>query len=156
MVTRTEKAQTVIVEIIRFLFIVLFFYAAVTKLLDYHGFVGQIGKSPLLTRYSTWLAWLIPSIELIITIILIIPRWALAGLFASFGLMTLFTLYIIFILSFSRDVPCACGGILNTLDWKEHLVLNIFFVAIGLIGIKLHRFDRDLTEGRIDTETNRQ
>lgn len=137
MITK-EKTRTIIIEIIRFLFIVLFFYAALTKLSDYRGFVGQIGKSPLLTRHSSWLAWLVPSIELIITIMLILPRWTLAGLFASFGLMTLFTLYILFILSFSKELPCACGGILNTLSWQEHLIVNVFFVAIGLTGIKLY------------------
>ncbi len=130
--------QRVYIEIICFLFIVLFFYAAVTKLMNYEGFVGQIGKSPLLTRYANWVAWLIPTVELIITVLLASPRWRSIGLYASFGLMTLFTVYIIAILSYSNELPCSCGGILNTLDWNEHLIVNLFFVLLAVLGIKFN------------------
>lgn len=129
--------RKIAIEIICFLFIVLFFYAAATKLINYNGFVGQIRKSPLLTNYAEWIAWLIPVIEIAITIMLAVPAARLLGLFASFGLMTMFTLYIIVILSFSKELPCSCGGILNTLDWKDHLILNIFFVLLAMTGIKL-------------------
>lgn len=129
--------RKVAIEIICFLFIVLFFYAAATKLINYNGFVGQIAKSPLLTNNAEWIAWLIPVIEIAITIMLAVPATRLPGLFASFGLMTMFTLYIIVILSFSKELPCSCGGILNTLDWKDHLILNIFFVLLAMLGIKL-------------------
>ncbi len=130
--------QRVYIEIICFLFIVLFFYAGVTKLIDHEGFVGQMGKSPLLTRYANWIAWLIPTVEIIITILLALPRWRSIGLYASFGLMTLFTFYIIAILSYSKELPCACGGVINTLDWKEHLVFNLFFVLLAILGINFN------------------
>lgn len=128
--------QRVYIEIICFLFIVLFFYAAITKLINYEAFVGQLGKSPLLARYAYWIAWVIPTVEIIITILLALPRWRRFGLYASFGLMTLFSVYIIAILSYSTELPCSCGGVLNTLDWQEHLVFNVLFVLLSVFGIK--------------------
>ena len=132
--------RNVIIEIICFLFIVLFFYAAGSKLLNYKAFVGQIGKSPLLTEYATWMAWLIPVTELVVVGLLVVPRWRKPGLYASFTLMALFTLYIAAILIFtdSKDLPCSCGGVLNSLSWKQHLIFNVFFTALAWAGIHVY------------------
>ena len=129
--------KQIVVEIICFLFILLFVYAAGTKLTDYNKFIGQIGKSPLLTDYAEWIAWIVPSIELVIAVMLIIPKIRIVGLYAAFGLMVMFTFYIIAILSFSKELPCSCGGVLSLLGWKEHLIFNIGFVLLGLTGIIL-------------------
>src|SRR5687768_4460112 len=112
--------RAIIIEIICFLFIVLFLYAGGTKLMEYNKFVGQIGKSPLLTNYAEWIAWMIPSIEIVIAAMLIIPKARPVGLYAAFGLMVMFTFYIIAVLSFSKELPCSCGGVLSMLGWKEH------------------------------------
>jgi uncharacterized membrane protein YphA (DoxX/SURF4 family) len=129
--------KQIAIEIIVFLFVVLFLYAAGSKLVEYQKFIGQIGKSPLLTKYAGTLAWMVPTVEIIIAIMLIIPKIRLAGLYAAFGLMVMFTFYIIAILSFSKELPCSCGGVLSLLGWKEHLIFNIGFVLLGLTGIVL-------------------
>jgi hypothetical protein len=49
--------------------------------------------------------------------------------------MTMFTAYIVAILKFSDFVPCSCGGVLEHLGWPEHLILNIAFTVLALIGI---------------------
>ena len=128
-----------IVEIICILFILLFIYAAVSKLLDYQKFSVQLGKSPLLTKYSSLIAWLIPSIEIIISIMLGVARLKLIGLYASFTLMLLFTGYIIAITRFSDSTPCSCGGVLQNMSWDQHLIFNFCFVLVGLISILLYK-----------------
>jgi uncharacterized membrane protein YphA (DoxX/SURF4 family) len=125
-------------DIIIFLFMVLFIYAATTKLLEYDLFRAQIGKSPLITRYDHILAWLVPGVEYIVALMLFIPRFRLAGLYASFSLMFAFTAYITFILTFSPYVPCSCGGILSSMGWTEHLIFNIGFTLLAVVGIILH------------------
>lgn len=130
--------RNILIEIICFLFIVLFLYAAGTKLLEYKAFVGQIGKSPLLTTYARWLAWLVPVVEIIIALLLMIPSYRTIGLYAAFGIMTLFTFYISAILMLSTTLPCACGGVLSMLGWRAHLVFNLAFVALGILGICLN------------------
>lgn len=125
------------IDIIVFLFMLLFIYAATTKLLEYDLFKAQIGKSPLILKYADTFAWMVPGIELLITVMLFIPRLWLIGLYASFSIMVAFTLYIVFILAFSPYVPCSCGGILSSMGWAEHLIFNIAFTILAAAGIYL-------------------
>jgi uncharacterized membrane protein YphA (DoxX/SURF4 family) len=129
--------KTVITEIISFLFIVLFVYAAMNKLLDVEKFRVQIGQSPLLTTMAPFVAWLIPISEIIIAIMLAIPRIRIVGMYFSFSMMVMFTAYIVAILSLSDHIPCSCGGVLEKLGWTEHLVFNIAFILLALTGIIL-------------------
>lgn len=134
------------VNIIASLFILLFLYAAVTKLIEYDKFVTQIGKSPLIMSYSMILAWLVPAVEIGTAILLIHPRTTLLGLYGSMALMTMFTLYITFIMTLSPYVPCSCGGILSQMGWGEHLVFNIVFTLLGIVGIYLKSKTNDTIE----------
>lgn len=129
--------RKIALEIISFLFILLFMYAALAKLMDYQKFTVQIGQSPLLTGFGNTIPWMVITAEMLIAVMLIIPRLRLPALFAAFSLMTMFTAYIIAILNFSPYVPCSCGGVLEKLGWSEHLVFNSVFVALGLVGIVL-------------------
>ena len=124
-------------DIIVFLFMVLFLYAAISKLLEYDVFRAQIGKSPLITKYAGVFSWLVPGVEMLVSAMLFVPRLRLAGLYASFSLMFAFTGYIAFILTFSPYVPCSCGGILSSRGWTEHLVFNIGFTLLAVAGIVL-------------------
>jgi uncharacterized membrane protein YphA (DoxX/SURF4 family) len=122
-------------DIITVLFAVLFVYAAVSKLLAYDEFQAQIGQSPLLTNHVWWISWFIPFIEILVALMLFIPRLQLVALYASFSLMFMFTAYISFILTFSPFVPCSCGGILSSMGWTSHLIFNIAFTLLAIIGI---------------------
>jgi hypothetical protein len=115
---------------ISYSFIILFVYAAVSKLLDFQNFEAQLGRSPMLARYGGWY-WLVPGLEIFISILLAIPKFQIVGLYASFSLMTMFTAYIIAILNYSEYIPCSCGGILQKMTWTAHLWFNIFFVLLA-------------------------
>ncbi len=127
-----------IVDIICLLFVVLFTYAAVSKLLEFEKFRVQLGQSPLLTAFADMVVWTIPAVELAISLLLFVPRFRLVALYASLSLMTLFTAYIVTVLYFSPYVPCSCGGILENLGWTEHLVFNLVFIALAIAGIVLY------------------
>ncbi len=129
--------RTTYLEIITLLFLVLFVYAAVAKLIDHERFVAQIGQARLLTPIAGIVSWFIPGLELLIVVFLLIPRMRLTGLYFSFGLMMMFTLYIAITLTLQEHVPCSCGGVLEKMGWKEHLVFNIGFVALAFAGIWL-------------------
>ena len=135
---RSDKAKKIAIEIICFLFILLFTYAAVVKLMDVQKFTVQIGQSPLLTDFAGVVAWAVPITELLIAGMLAITRFRQWGLYASFGLMTMFTAYIIAILQFGDDIPCSCGGVLESMGWTEHLIFNCGFILLGLSGVILH------------------
>lgn|SRR5690606_10400273 len=129
--------RKIAVDIVVFSYILLFVYAALTKLLDYQKFVVQLGQSPILTDYAQVLAVVVPFIELGISLMLIFPKTRLKGLYAAFGLMVMFTTYIVLASRFSDYVPCSCGGVLEGMTWTQHLIFNTVFVLLALIGILL-------------------
>ncbi|MGV8816032.1 MAG: MauE/DoxX family redox-associated membrane protein [Gelidibacter sp.] len=117
--------------IVSLLFIVLFVYAAVSKLMDFPEFRTQLGQSPIITAYADWVAWGVPLLELVIAGLFIVPKFMLCAFYASYSLMIMFTTYIILILNFSDFIPCSCGGVLEDLGWTEHIVFNVVFIAIA-------------------------
>lgn len=133
--------KDLLIEIISAAFVVLFVYAASTKLLDYDKFRLQLGQSPILTGFAGIIVWLIPGVELLIAFMLTSSRLRLQGLYMAFTLMVMFTAYIIVITRFSDYVPCSCGGVLEKLSWNEHLVFNIVFVLLGAIAILIYPKD---------------
>src|SRR5690606_4268444 len=137
MIVLRRHTRNWIVEIISYLFVLLFVYAAVSKLLDFENFQVQLGQSPLLSAFAGIISWVVPLLELVIAFLLMIPRLRKMGLYAAFTLMVMFTAYIIIILNFSSFVPCSCGGVLEQLGWTEHLIFNLFFVLLAVIGIVL-------------------
>ena len=124
-----------IATIISCLFILLFTYAGVSKLIDFQNFRIQLGQSPLVSSFATEISILVPLIELLIIITLSVKYLRLFGLFASYMLMVLFTAYIFILLHYSPYIPCSCGGILEKMTWNQHLVFNLFFIFLAGAGI---------------------
>lgn len=127
----------VIVEALAALLILLFVYTASSKLMEYENFRNVLLQSPLIGKQAPLVAWALPLIELIIAVLLFIPRTRLTGLWCSFILMTVFTLYIAYMLAFVTKHPCPCGGVLSKLTWPQHLVFNIFFTLLSVVAIWL-------------------
>ncbi|MCF6142402.1 hypothetical protein L1S34_13985 [Flavobacterium sp. K77] len=136
------KLQKVFLEIVCFLYIVLFTYASISKLIDFENFQTQLGQSPLLSAYSTSISFLVIFVELGLVFALSVRVYRIMALCLSVGLMAIFTTYIILILNFSSFIPCSCGGILEKLGWTEHLIFNLFFIVIGSCGVLLHQFEK--------------
>jgi len=132
--------QKVALEGIVALLILLFLYASVSKILDFDRFIGEMNNQPFPNSWTPFLVWAIPSLEIAIALALMIERTRMAGLIASLVLMTLFTLYTgSVLLHFFAYVPCSCGGVIRKLSWPQHMVFNLFFVALSIIGIILQR-----------------
>lgn len=133
---RTKKSLWI--ELICSLLLLLFSYAGISKLTDYHTFSGQLAKSPYLEPYASTIAWLLPVTECLIVLLLLYSKTRLAALFASFALMLAFTIYIYMMLHYSYYVPCSCGGVLAIMSWDQHFWFNVVFTLLALAGIYLH------------------
>lgn len=107
--------------------------------MDFQHFRIQLGQSPLLSAFAEQIAVLVPVSEIIICVLLLFPRYKPAGLFAAYGLMVMFTAYIFIILNYTSFVPCSCGGVLEKLGWQSHLIFNMFFVFLAVLGIILYK-----------------
>lgn len=132
------KTVTVLNAIIALL-ILLFLYASVSKLLDYRTFTIQLSKTPILRGFAGTIAWLLPAVEILTVFLLLLPKHQLLGLYVSCIMLISFTIYIAAVLAFAKDIPCSCGGILQGLHWREHIVFNCFFIILSILGILYHK-----------------
>lgn len=121
------------IEIVVALYVLLFLYTAIMKFRDIPFFIGSMSHTPILRPYAIILAGMIPAMEIAIAVLLIIPRTRHYGLLTSTGLMGIFTLYVAFILTTMKDLPCSCGGVIQQLNWKEHLIFNSVFLLAGML-----------------------
>jgi putative oxidoreductase len=132
--------RQVMIECISALLILLFLYASLSKFLDFKTFTGEMNNQPLPNSWTPFLVWFIPCTEIAISVALLFEYTRLLGLYASLVLMGLFTVYtVIILLHFFSYVPCSCGGVIKRLTWGQHLVFNLFFVALSVYGITLQR-----------------
>lgn len=128
--------QDTAIKIICTLLVFLFVYAAVSKLADVTTFAADMRNQPFPAFAKPILVWAVPMTELIIAALLIFDTTRLLGLYASLILMVAFTSYTgVVLLHFFKYVPCSCGGVIKNLTWQQHLVFNLFFVLMALIGI---------------------
>jgi hypothetical protein len=127
--------KSIIIEIIAALLILLFFYTGLNKLLEPGKFEFALTKSPVVANYYKDLAKLLPIIELVVGTLLIFPQSRRIGFYGSFLLMTIFTIYIGGLLLFSTSMPCSCGGVLEQMNWSQHLIFNIVFLVLSLVGL---------------------
>ena len=129
-----NNLSSILIECFSALLILLFVYTATSKLLAHNSFAFTLSQSPLLHQYSLLLSWIIPFTEILISFFLFIPSLRKTGLLFSALLMTAFTMYISYIIAFTSRLPCSCGGVIKSLTWSDHLILNMSFVVIAVSG----------------------
>src|SRR5690606_17203533 len=134
-----RSRRRVALEVIIFFCVLLFVYAALSKLIATGKFEAQIEPSPLIGGLAPIVVWAVPIWELLVAACLMVPRWRTAGFYAFWITMLLFTLYIVYIIFFSPTIPCSCGGILEEMRWGDHLIFNILYVGLATWGIALQR-----------------
>jgi hypothetical protein len=142
MVKLLSKYQLLFVQIVSYLYILLFVYASISKLLEFENFQVQLAQSPLLSAYAGTVAPLVIFTELFIVLLLCLKKTRLVGLYCSFFLMVAFTVYIYLILNYSDFIPCSCGGIIEKLGWTEHLIFNVVFASLALVAVIILERDK--------------
>lgn len=132
--------RQVMLECISALLILLFVYASVSKFLDFKTFIKEMNNQPLPNSWTPLLVWFIPCTEVLLSAALIFERTRLLGLYGSLVLMAMFSVYSIIVLlhGFSY-IPCSCGGVIKRLTWRQHLVLNLSFVTLSVVGVIFQR-----------------
>jgi putative oxidoreductase len=132
--------KQVMLECVSALLILLFLYASLSKFMDFTTFIGEMRNQPLPKSWIPFLVWFIPCTEIILSVLLIVERTRLLGLYGSVVLMGLFTAYaMLILLHFFPRVPCTCGGIIKKLTWPQHLAMNLIFVALSISGVIIQR-----------------
>lgn len=126
-----------LIEILSSLFILLFVYTAVNKLMEFSSFKTVLTQSPLIGSFAAVIAWFLPLVELGIASLLFFGSTRKAGFYAAASLLILFTGYICYMLLFSNQLPCSCGGVLKFLNWRAHLLFNVIWILVAMVGLRL-------------------
>lgn len=122
---------------------ILFFYTAVTKLLDMEEFRRQLANQTL-PRWSVGpLFWLIPISELLVSILLVNSATRKIGFYGSAILMLVFTGYIgLVLLNVFGRVPCSCSNLIRNMGFTAHFFFNLFFLTLSVVGIYMSNTQR--------------
>lgn len=140
-----------IIECTSALFVLLFVYSAMSKLLDHQNFQAQLQFIVQNTLLAVVLSYGLPLAEIVIAVLLCINTSRLLGLYSFVSLLSFFTAYIIYLLISKRALPCSCGGVISALSWKQHLIFNAGFLLTGIATILLFNSkpqEKQLTQTR--------
>lgn len=136
------KRKKQLLDLISLLLIILWSYAAVSKLSNM-----EKSRMEMLNQvFPAWMAevlvWLVPLVELALAGLLLFRRTRGRALLGSFLLLIAFSAYVGLLMTgiFGR-VPCSCGGILRAMPYEAHLVFNLCYTGIAALGHHLHRND---------------
>ena len=129
-----------IIDIVTVMLIILFFYTAITKLIDINEFRRQLSNQPLPVWSIGILLWLIPICEILVSLLLVAGPSRTAGLYGSALLMLIFTGYMgLVLLNVFERVPCRCGGVIGNMSFEVHFIFNAFFLMLSTSALKLHK-----------------
>lgn len=136
---RTSSLKYWCLEIITGLFILLFVYTAISKLIDFQKFTQILKALPAIGFAGVFFALLLPLVELFIATLLFMPKYRNAGLAASLILMIILTIYLTYMILFTSEMPCNCGGVIQKMTWNQHLIFNFIFICLAIIGMRLQK-----------------
>jgi putative oxidoreductase len=135
--------KTAIKSLPQLILIILFVYAAVSKVEAFTLFRISLYRQAFRHAFADVLLYLLPALELLTVVLLLSRKAFLAGLLLSLFLLSMFTGYImLIILHWWKHVPCPCGGLLEHLSWPAHFLFNCFFIALNLVAIYIHVKER--------------
>ncbi|WP_051315834.1 MauE/DoxX family redox-associated membrane protein [Algoriphagus vanfongensis] len=123
-------------RVISTILIVLFAYTGLDKLIDFEESRKAFHNQTFPAELAEALAYAVPITELFIALLLLfsVTRWW--GFLSSILLLTVFTTYVglIWVGAFPR-VPCNCAGILESLGWSAHFILNSVCILLAIGGL---------------------
>lgn len=126
-------------EIVAFLYVCLFLYTGLMKLMTIDLTLEQMAQMPLVGAYAGLMSWGVPFAEIILAVAIFIPFTRLWGLIFGTALMAAFTVYVGILLRVDSTLPCTCGGFLEQLSWAQHLAFNALFTLLGAWTIYFQR-----------------
>lgn len=126
-------------EFIRYFLICIFLYTTYHKIIDMERFEEDLFRSKLLSNFAIYIKYLIPMSEICVIMLLFIDKYIVIGLYLSLFLLSIFTIYLFFLDHLSLFYGCSCGGVFNTMNYSEHIFINICLILSNILGIFLYQ-----------------
>ena len=117
----------------------LFLFSAYEKIIGYEQFLNGLKKVSFVSQFAKVIAWAVPLIEILTSILLIIPKTQKWGLYGFAGTMAVFSFYILSMLLLKDTLPCHCNLIIDKLTWSQHLWFNLAFIGLALSAIRFNK-----------------
>ncbi|MHC8949753.1 MauE/DoxX family redox-associated membrane protein [Sphingobacterium hungaricum] len=115
------------------LLLLLWIPACLDKILHFAVFKNGMLAQPISTTFAKLLSYAVPIAEIIIILLLLIPRLQLYGCLLSSALLFAFSAYILLMyVADARSLPCICGSLIPQLGWFWHLWFNLLFLALSI------------------------
>lgn len=137
-----RNATTYYVNFVSALLLFLFVYTTLSKLSDFNFFRATLSTQPLIGDNSHWVSWAIIIPEIVISILLFIPKYRMVGLICSVSILIVFTIYIAYMLATFPHLPCSCGGVISKMSWTQHLFFNTTLILLGIAAVYLKKSNK--------------
>lgn len=116
----------------------VFAYTAIAKVYDWQATKLAMYNQVIPDWSKDLLLYGIPLVEILVALMLLIPKWRAKGFLASLILMLAFSAYVAWVwFGLAGRVPCSCGGIISSLGWGQHLVLNLGLTGLSAWGMRM-------------------
>ena len=132
------KKTQVFINVVAALYIILFMYTGIYKIVRHSVFYLQLSSHRLLDGIYPIVSWTVPIVEIAVSLLLAFSVTRIKGIWASMILMTMFTIYLIYMMITSPKLPCSCGGIINLLSWNQHVIVNVSYILLSITALFLH------------------
>ncbi|MFC4875062.1 MauE/DoxX family redox-associated membrane protein [Negadavirga shengliensis] len=131
-----KNHSKIFAEVFALSLVLLFTYTAFSKLWDWEGTRTSLHNQVFPSWMAEVLLYGLPLMELAAVVLLLSSRFRKWGFMLSVVLMCLFTAYVGLVMTgiFGR-IPCSCGGVISSLGWREHFVVNVFFLTLAVWGM---------------------
>ena len=112
-------------------------YAGFEKFLRFESSRKAFHNQTFPGELAEALSYVVPGVELLIAMLLLFSATRWWGYLGSLLVLTVFITYVglIWVGAFPR-VPCNCAGIIESLGWAEHFVLNLGLIGLAVYGLR--------------------
>ncbi|RAJ29196.1 methylamine utilization protein MauE [Pedobacter cryoconitis] len=134
-----KRVKESIAFIITLICIFLFLTAGYSKFTDHERFEFGLANIALIGSSARTISWIVPIIEIAISLLLIVPKTNIKGLYAFTGTMIVFTIYILSMFLWAKELPCQCNLIIKNLSWAGHIWFNLIIIGLSVLAIKINK-----------------
>ncbi|WP_394678503.1 MauE/DoxX family redox-associated membrane protein [uncultured Sphingobacterium sp.] len=115
----------------------MYMYTGWAKFMNMATFISGNSKIPYLGAYAKLIGYGIPALEIVLAILLIVPVYWIKrfALRTATLLMGTFTIYLCLMVRFVENKLCHCGGVIESMGWKTHIVFNLIWLIAGIFAL---------------------
>lgn len=133
----SDTSKDSVIVAICWLCLALFIYTAYAKLIDHQRFLKGLIRVQMISKFAIVISYAVPVVEILVALLLLIPKTVKTGLYSFLTIMIVFTTYIISAMIWEPHLPCHCGGAIEKLSWGQHIWFNLAFIIIAAIALRL-------------------